>query len=112
MATCPVHFLTSRYYRKFLYFSSAGLGDFLQSLKALPEDPTIIMEDNQGAIALVKNPIAHARTKHIDIEYHYIREAIQEGLITLCYCPTNEIIAVYGIAISRRANIARTGSIK
>ena len=65
---------------------------FLADLKALPEDPTIIMKNNQGAIALAKNPIAHARTKHIDIKYHYIREAIQEGLITLCYCPTNEMI--------------------
>ena len=66
---------------------------FLADLKALPEDPTIIMEDNQGAIALAKNPFAHAKTKHIDIKYHYIHETIQEGLITLCYCPRNEMIA-------------------
>ena len=34
----------------------------LADLKALPESPTIIMEDNQGAMALAKNPVAHART--------------------------------------------------
>ena len=45
---------------------------FLADLKALPEDPTIIMEDNQGGIALAKNPIAHARTKHIDIKYLHL----------------------------------------
>jgi len=33
------------------------------------------------------------RTKHIDIKYHYIRKAIQDGLIVLRYCPTNEMIA-------------------
>ena len=49
---------------------------FLPDLKALPEDPTIIMEDNQGPIVLAKNPIANASTKHIDIKYHYIRETI------------------------------------
>lgn len=52
-----------------------------------------VMEDNQGAIALAKNPVAHARTKHIDIRYHYIREALQSGLIDLQYCPTSEMNA-------------------
>ena len=51
------------------------------------------MEDNQGAIALAKNPVAHARTKHIDIRFHYVREAVQEGTITLSYCPSEEMIA-------------------
>ena len=53
----------------------------------------ILMEDNQGAIALAKNPIAHTRTKHIDIRYHYIREAIQDGTIDVQYCPTDDMNA-------------------
>ena len=61
----------------------------LTDVGALPE-PTLIMEDNQGAIAIAKNPIANARIKHIDIRYHYIREVVQEEL---CYCPSSEIIA-------------------
>ena len=51
------------------------------------------MEYNQGAIAIARSPVTHARTKHIDIHYHYIREAVQEGTINLCYCLTNEMIA-------------------
>ena len=51
------------------------------------------MEDNQGAIALAKNPITHSRTKHIDIRYHYIRETVQRGAIDLQYCPTQEMCA-------------------
>jgi hypothetical protein len=31
-----------------------------------------IKGDNQGALALVKNPHLHERSKHIDIQYHYI----------------------------------------
>ncbi len=65
----------------------------LTDLKVLPDGPTTLMGDNQGAIAIAKNPVAHARTKHIDIRYHYIREAVQEGMIELCYCPTNEMVA-------------------
>ena len=51
------------------------------------------MEDNQGAIALAQNPIAHARTKHIDIRHHFVREAIQDGIISLQYCHTKEMVA-------------------
>ena len=65
----------------------------LTSLKAIPNGPTVLMEDNQGAIAIAKNPIAHARTKHIDIRYHYIRETVQEGFVELHYCPTEKMIA-------------------
>jgi len=38
--------------------------------------PVIIIEDNQSDIALTNNPVAHARTKHIDIRYQFVREAV------------------------------------
>ncbi len=39
----------------------------------------IIYCDNQGAIALAKNPKSHARSKHIDIQWHYQRERLKMG---------------------------------
>ena len=54
---------------------------------------TVILENNQGAIAMVKNPVDHSRTKHIDIRYHYIRECVRNGQIELQYCPTNDMKA-------------------
>jgi len=33
---------------------------------------TVIQCDNQGAISLTKNPIHHARTKHIDAQHHFV----------------------------------------
>ena len=47
----------------------------------LTQNPTLIHEDNQGAIAIARNPVAHARTKHIDIRYHFVREAILKALL-------------------------------
>lgn len=62
-------------------------------LKVGPQEPTPLMEDNQGTIAMARNPVSHARTKHIDIRYHYLREAVKEGTINLSYCPTEDMIA-------------------
>ena len=54
-----------------------------------------ISSDNQGAITLAKNPGFHARSKHIDIQYHFIRQHTNTdtGSITLDYCPTEEMTA-------------------
>ena len=49
--------------------------------------------DNQGAIALAKNPVHHNRTKHIDIRYHFIREKVLRNEIILKYCATKDMIA-------------------
>lgn len=55
--------------------------------------PTMLHCDNQSAIALAKDGAYHARTKHIDIRYHFIRFAIDEGAISLVYCPTGNMVA-------------------
>ena len=52
-----------------------------------------IKSDNQSAIALAKDDCFHARTKHIDIQYHFIRYVIEEGKIRLTYCPTENMTA-------------------
>lgn len=52
-----------------------------------------IMEDNQGAIALAHNPEYHARTKHIDVQYHFVRECVEMGKVELVYCPTEDMVA-------------------
>jgi len=59
------------------------------------EEPmaTVIFGDNQGAIALAKNPQFHARTKHIDIQHHFVREKQAEGEVDVQYTPTERQIA-------------------
>jgi hypothetical protein len=55
--------------------------------------PTIIKEDNQGCIELTKSTKHHARTKHIDIRYHFIRERIESRDIQITYCATADMVA-------------------
>lgn len=50
------------------------------------------MCDNQGCIALAKNPTHHSRTKHIDVQHHFICEKLESGKINLRYCPTVDMM--------------------
>jgi hypothetical protein len=53
---------------------------------------TTLLSDNQGAIALAKNKF-HARSKHIDIHYHFIWEAVVNHNVNITYVPTADNIA-------------------
>jgi hypothetical protein len=59
------------------------------------EHPITLHGDNQSAIALAYSDIGqfHARTKHTDIRYHFIRYIIGNYTIRLVYCPTNDMAA-------------------
>lgn len=57
------------------------------------EEVRNIYIDNQGAIALARNLEYHARTKHIDIQYHFVHEHLESKRITLTYLPTSEMTA-------------------
>jgi hypothetical protein len=54
---------------------------------------TTIYGDNQGALALVQNPEFHARTKHIDVSAHYVRELAEDQKISLQYIQTEKMLA-------------------
>lgn len=49
--------------------------------------------DNQGCLANIRNPENHLRTKHIDVQYHFTREAVEDGLINVSYIPSDEMAA-------------------
>ena len=52
-----------------------------------------MLGDNQGALALVKNPHLHERSKHIDVCYHFIRDLKKNSKIDVEYIPTNDMVA-------------------
>jgi hypothetical protein len=52
----------------------------------------MIYEDNQDVIALIKNSQFHARTKHIDIQIHFIKEKVIEEFIDLFYVLIDQMI--------------------
>jgi hypothetical protein len=58
-----------------------------------PPAPITLYLDNQGAIALAQDDQYHARTKHIDIRYHFIRQVVEQSKIKLLYVPSASNIA-------------------
>jgi hypothetical protein len=52
----------------------------------------VFHNDNQSALKLSCNPVFHNRTKHIDVEHHFVREAAERKLV-LNYIPTEDMVA-------------------
>lgn len=62
-------------------------------LDSLVQGPTSVSCDNQSAIALCNNSVYHSRSKHIDIRYHFSREALENGDINVKYLSTDKMVA-------------------
>lgn len=44
-----------------------------------------VYEDNEGAIALAKNPVTNSNSKHIDTRHHFLREKVESGEICITH---------------------------
>ena len=59
------------------------LHSFLQELCSAPDDLLILNCNNQGVIAFTKDNKFHACTKHIDVHYHFIHKAVEDGKVVV-----------------------------
>jgi hypothetical protein len=69
------------------------LRQVLEELGYAQQEPTIIFEDNQSAIAIVKNDAFHEQTKHMGVRYHFICDAVTNGEVEIEYVPTERQMA-------------------
>ena len=66
---------------------------FMDILPNLIHYPTVLHCDNQAAIKLATDDNYHARTKHLNQRFHFIRDLNAQDVIKLSYCPTDDMVA-------------------
>ncbi|SGY38291.1 BQ5605_C003g01993 [Microbotryum silenes-dioicae] len=97
-STCDAEYLALSHTGKEAIFLRQLFGELgLSSSK-----PVLIYGDNQGANALTKNPVFHARTRHIRLREHFVRDMVSMGDIVVQYINTGEMTAdIFTKALSR-----------
>ena len=76
------------------------LKSILKNLGVSLTNPIRIFCDNMRNIYLARNPVFHARTKHIEVHYHLIRERVQAGEIDLQHISTNvQVVDIFTKAL-------------
>ncbi|XP_042041318.1 uncharacterized mitochondrial protein AtMg00810-like [Salvia splendens] len=71
----------------------AWLTSLLNELRIKKRDAPVIWVDNLSAIALASNPVLHARTKHIELDMHFVRDKVLNNELELRHVPTKDQIA-------------------
>ena len=66
---------------------------FLELLKFPVPHPFPILSNNQTACSLSNSPAISARTKHIDIRHHFIRNHVLDGSFSTTWIPTEDMLA-------------------
>jgi hypothetical protein len=64
------------------------MSDFVEEYTHVP-----LQCDSTTAISATKNPMLHAKTKHIEVRYHFPKDNIEKGKIALIHVPTHDQLA-------------------
>ena len=72
---------------------AAWLRQILTEMGFSITEPIIIYSDSQSAMQIIENPVHHAKSKHIDVRFHYVRDQVMEEKVSFEYLETSKMIA-------------------
>jgi hypothetical protein len=67
-----------------------GLARVLAKVQGSAPSTPLLRVDNKFAIALIKNPVLHGQSKHIEVKYHLVRESVENGRIKVEFIRSEE----------------------
>ena len=79
LSSCEAEFMTATEASK----QAIWLKDLLGEVYGQSSDKVVLRIDNKSAIALPKNPVFHDRSKHIHTRFHFIRECVEKGFVSV-----------------------------
>ncbi|TFY78270.1 hypothetical protein EWM64_g5745 [Hericium alpestre] len=89
LSSTEAEYVAMTHAAKEVLWTRAFLGEIISPF----DKPTTLYADNQSAITLAKDNLYHARTKHIAIRFHFIRDIVERGEVDIVYCPTADMAA-------------------
>jgi hypothetical protein len=91
LSTAEAEYIAAGHCCAQLLWMRQTLRDYGYKLTKVP-----LLCDNESAILMANNPVEHSRTKHIDIQYHILRDHQQKGDIEIAYVSThNQLVDIF-----------------
>jgi hypothetical protein len=93
LSSCEAEYMAYKEAAKESIYLNSFIKELFKEINTIFNSNNTIYTDSLSAIELSKNPTYYARTKHVDIRYHFIREKVADNTIKLVYQSTNTLLA-------------------
>jgi hypothetical protein len=100
LSTAEAEYIAAGHCCTQLLWMRQTLRDYGYKLTKVP-----LLCDNESAISMADSPVEHNRTKHIAIQYHFLRDHQQRGDIEIAYVSTKEQLADIFTKLRNELNI-------
>lgn len=97
---------TEAEYRALAYTAAelTWINSLLRDLRVPQPAPALLQCDNLSAVHLSANPGFHSRSKHVEVDYHYIRERVALGVIEIQHIPAAlQVADIFTKSLPRRS---------
>ena len=65
----------------------------MKELKIASDQSMELFSDNKEVTDISRNPVHHDRIKHVEVDCHFVKEKIENGVLIISYVPTKEQVA-------------------